>query len=211
MRRTAAVLLSLPLALTAGCGSGGGGTTAATPARTAASSGASGPASSGAPSSPPAGTGSSTPPPNPQEALERVKKEYVAPTPPANLPKVTGAPGSEPTIAKPTGSAPKKMVIEDLAPGTGKEVQVGDTVTIHYKGVAWDTGEEFDSSWKRGEPATFPLGQLIPGWQIGIPGMKEGGRRLLVIPPDLAYGPKGRHQLGGKTLVFVVDVVKAGA
>lgn len=209
MRRTAAVLLSLPLALTAGCGSGGGGTTAATPAQTAASGGASSPASSGAPSSPPAGAGS-TPRPNPQEALERVKKEYVAPTPPANLPKVTGAPGSEPTIAKPTGPAPKKMVIEDLTPGTGKQVQVGDTVTIHYKGVAWDTGEEFDSSWKRGKPATFPLGQLIPGWQIGIPGMKEGGRRLLVIPPDLAYARSG-GPLATKTLVFVVDVVKAGA
>ena len=84
----------------------------------------------------------------------------------------------------------------------------GATVTVHYVGVEFDTGEEFDSSWKRGESIEFPLQGLIQGWQDGIPGMKVGGRRQLTIPPEQAYGPKGGgHRLSGQTLIFVIDLL----
>ena len=90
---------------------------------------------------------------------------------------------SKPEIPKPDGDPPKELVIEDIDEGTGAEAEEGATVTIQYVGVSWTTGEEFDSSWESPTPATFPLGNLIQGWQQGIPGMKEGGRRRLVIPP----------------------------
>ena len=84
----------------------------------------------------------------------------------------------------------------------------GGTVEVHYVGVDYDTGEEFDSSWGRGESIEFPLQGLIQGWQDGIPGMKVGGRRQLIIPPAQAYGPAGSgHQLSGKTLIFVIDLL----
>ena len=81
---------------------------------------------------------------------------------------------------------------------------------MHYLGVEYDTGEEFDSSWGRGQPIEFPLRGLIQGWQDGIPGMKVGGRRQLVIPPAQAYGPVGSgRRLSGKTLIFVIDLLGA--
>lgn len=86
----------------------------------------------------------------------------------------------------------------------------GGTVEVHYVGVEYDTGEEFDSSWNRGQTIEFPLNGLIQGWQDGIPGMKVGGRRQLVIPPEQAYGPAGAgHRLSGKTLIFVIDLIGA--
>ena len=100
------------------------------------------------------------------------------------------------------------MVIEDLVVGDGAEAVPGGTVEVHYVGVEYDTGEEFDSSWNRGQSIEFPLRGLIKGWQDGIPGMKVGGRRKLVIPPVQAYGPAGcGHQLSGKTLIFVIDLL----
>jgi FKBP-type peptidyl-prolyl cis-trans isomerase len=117
---------------------------------------------------------------------------------------------TKPEIDAPTGPAPTGLVIEDLVVGEGAEAKPGDTVTVHYVGVEYDTGEEFDSSWGRGESIQFPLRGLIQGWQDGIPGMKEGGRRTLVIPPELAYGPAGGHFLGGKTLIFVIDLLSVG-
>ena len=115
---------------------------------------------------------------------------------------------SKPEVDAPMGPAPEDLVIEDLIVGTGDEVQPGDTVTIHYVGVEYEEGEEFDSSWGRGEPATFPLGMLVKGWQEGIPGMKVGGRRTLICPPEMAYGPSGSgHRLSGRTLVFVIDLL----
>ncbi|MFI6870363.1 FKBP-type peptidyl-prolyl cis-trans isomerase [Nocardia sp. NPDC050406] len=115
---------------------------------------------------------------------------------------------SKPEVEFQDGPAPDKLVIKDLVEGTGAQAQPGDTVEVHYVGVEYDTGEEFDSSWKRGESITFPLRNLIAGWQEGIPGMKVGGRRQLTIPPELAYGPEGAgHSLSGKTLVFVIDLV----
>jgi FKBP-type peptidyl-prolyl cis-trans isomerase len=117
---------------------------------------------------------------------------------------------TKPEIDAPVGDAPTELVIRDLIEGTGAEAKPGDTVTVHYVGVEYETGEEFDSSWNRGESIQFPLRGLIQGWQDGIPGMKAGGRRELVIPPALAYGPPGGHFLGGKTLIFVIDLVAVG-
>lgn len=117
---------------------------------------------------------------------------------------------TKPEIDAPDGPAPEVLVIDDIVVGEGAEAKPGDTVTVHYVGVEYDSGEEFDSSWGRGESIQFPLRGLIQGWQDGIPGMKEGGRRTLVIPPHLAYGPAGGHFLGGKTLIFVIDLIKVG-
>ena len=104
--------------------------------------------------------------------------------------------------------APTELVITDIVVGDGPEATPGATVDVHYLGVEFDTLEEFDSSWGRGESVNFPLNRLIAGWQEGIPGMKVGGRRQLVCPPHLAYGPAGGgHRLSGKTLVFVIDLL----
>ena len=106
------------------------------------------------------------------------------------------------------GPAPTDLVITGLVVGTGAEATPGATVDVHYLGVEFETGEEFDASWNRGSSINFPLGSLIAGWQQGIPGMKVGGRRQLVCPPHLAYGPAGGgHRLSGKTLVFVIDLL----
>ncbi len=106
------------------------------------------------------------------------------------------------------GPAPADLVVTDLVVGTGAEAAPGSTVDVHYVGVEFETGEEFDASWNRGSSINFPLGSLIAGWQKGIPGMKVGGRRQLVCPPHLAYGPAGGgHRLSGKTLVFVIDLL----
>ena len=107
----------------------------------------------------------------------------------------------------PEGAAPTELVIRDITVGEGKEAVPGATVEVHYVGVEFDSGEEFDSSWNRGESISFPLQGLIQGWQDGIPGMKVGGRRELVIPPALAYGESGFHRLAGKTLIFIIDLV----
>lgn len=117
---------------------------------------------------------------------------------------------TKPEIDAPTGPEPKELVIRDLIEGDGVEAQPGDTVTVHYLGVEFESGEEFDSSWSRGETIRFPLQGLIQGWQEGIPGMKVGGRRELIIPPELAYGTGGGHFLSDKTLIFVIDLIGVG-
>jgi peptidylprolyl isomerase len=117
---------------------------------------------------------------------------------------------SKPELEPPTGPAPSDLEIEDIVVGEGAEAKSGGTVTVHYLGVDYDSGEEFDSSWSRGQSITFPLGNLIEGWRRGIPGMKVGGRRKLTVPPELAYGPAGGgHRLSGKTLIFVIDLLRA--
>ena len=114
----------------------------------------------------------------------------------------------KPELDAPTGPAPTDLEITDITVGDGAEATPGSTVKVHYLGVGYEDGEEFDSSWSRGEPIDFPLRQLIAGWQQGIPGMQVGGRRKLVVPPPLAYGPAGgRHALAGKTLIFVIDLL----
>ena len=115
----------------------------------------------------------------------------------------------KPDIEFPGGPAPTELVITDLVVGDGSEAVPGATVDVHYVGVEFDSGEEFDSSWNRGESISFPLRGLIQGWQDGIPGMRVGGRRQLIIPPEQAYGPAGAgHRLSGKTLIFVIDLLE---
>jgi peptidylprolyl isomerase len=115
---------------------------------------------------------------------------------------------TKPEIEFPTGEPPTELVITDLSVGDGAEAVPGATVEVHYVGVEFASGEQFDSSWDRGESIEFPLRGLIQGWQDGIPGMRVGGRRHLVIPPQLAYGPVGGgHRLSGKTLIFVIDLL----
>jgi peptidylprolyl isomerase len=109
------------------------------------------------------------------------------------------------------GPAPTELVITDLVVGDGAEAVAGGKVEVHYVGVEFDSGEQFDSSWDRGQSITFPLNGLIAGWQEGIPGMRVGGRRQLVIPPAMAYGEAGAgHRLSGQTLVFVIDLLNVG-
>ncbi len=118
---------------------------------------------------------------------------------------------TKPEVEFQPGPAPAELVVKDLVTGDGPEAVPGGTVEVHYVGVEYDTGEEFDSSWNRGESIQFPLRGLIRGWQEGIPGMRVGGRRQLTIPPELAYGPAGAgHRLSGKTLVFIIDLLDVG-
>jgi peptidylprolyl isomerase len=115
---------------------------------------------------------------------------------------------TKPEIEFIEGPAPTELVITDLEVGDGVEATPGANVDVHYVGVDFETGEQFDSSWDRGSSIQFPLSGLIKGWQDGIPGMKVGGRRQLVCPPQFAYGPAGSgHRLGGRTLVFVIDLL----
>jgi peptidylprolyl isomerase len=120
---------------------------------------------------------------------------------------------SKPEIDFPGGEPPAELEIHDEIEGDGAQAQAGQTVTAHYVGVAFSTGEEFDASWSRGQPLSFRLGagQVIQGWDAGITGMKVGGRRRLVIPPHLAYGDRGAGGAiaPGETLIFVVDLVDA--
>ncbi|AFR47818.1 MULTISPECIES: FKBP-type peptidyl-prolyl cis-trans isomerase [Gordonia] len=117
----------------------------------------------------------------------------------------------KPTVEFQAGPPPADLTISDLIVGEGAEAARGGIVDVHYVGVDYETGEEFDSSWDRGQSANFPLDRLIPGWQEGIPGMKVGGRRQLTVPPELAYGSAGAgHRLSGRTLVFVIDLLGVG-
>jgi peptidylprolyl isomerase len=115
---------------------------------------------------------------------------------------------NKPVIEQPGGEPPQDLEILDIVVGTGAEAKPGDTVEVHYVGVEFRSGQEFDASWNRGKSIEFPLRGLIQGWQEGIPGMKVGGRRQLTIPPEKAYGPTGGgHRLSGQTLVFVIDLL----
>ena len=125
-----------------------------------------------------------------------------------NLPTVTTNQGEAPTIGAPTGTPPTTLVTKDIIVGTGAEALPTSTMTVHYTLMSWSNGALVESSWASGSPATFPLANVIVGWQQGIPGMKVGGRRLLVIPPDLGYGAQGGGPIGpNETLIFVVDAI----
>ena len=118
----------------------------------------------------------------------------------------------KPEIEFPDGPAPVDLEITDIWEGAGQEAKAGDRIQVHYVGVAYSTGEEFDSSWNRGEPLEFQLGagRVIAGWDQGVQGMKVGGRRKLVIPSHLAYGERGAGGgliAPGETLIFVCDLV----
>lgn len=120
---------------------------------------------------------------------------------------------SKPAVTVPTGPAPTSLVVKDLIPGTGATLSTGQTITVNYVGVLYKGGKEFDSSWKAGKPFTTPLasGSVIQGWVKGLVGMKVGGRRELIIPPSLGYGPKGSPPTipPNATLIFVVDLLSA--
>jgi peptidylprolyl isomerase len=121
---------------------------------------------------------------------------------------------TKPKVTVPKGAPPKKLVVKEIEEGSGEEAVAGDEVTVQYVGVNYKDGEEFDSSWSRNEPFTFTLGegQVIPGWDQGVAGMKVGGRRELIIPPELAYGEAGSPPAIGpnETLVFVIDLLEVG-
>jgi peptidylprolyl isomerase len=117
----------------------------------------------------------------------------------------------KPEVDFPGGEPPAELQITDIKAGDGAEAKAGDTVQVHYVGVAYSTGEEFDSSYDRGDPLEFQLGtgRVIAGWDQGVQGMRVGGRRQLVIPPHLAYGDRGAGNAiaPGETLIFVCDLV----
>ncbi|MCD0450882.1 FKBP-type peptidyl-prolyl cis-trans isomerase [Actinocorallia sp. API 0066] len=118
---------------------------------------------------------------------------------------------TKPEIDFPEGAPPANLEITDLIVGDGEEAKPGHLVSVHYVGVAFSTGEEFDASWNRGDTFEFPLGggRVIKGWDMGVAGMKVGGRRKLVIPPHLGYGQRGAGAAirPGETLIFVVDLL----
>ena len=117
----------------------------------------------------------------------------------------------KPDVMIPDDDPPADLVMEDLVVGEGDEARPGQQVSVHYVGVAWSTGAQFDASWDRGESFEFALGggQVIEGWDQGVVGMRTGGRRRLSIPPHLGYGSRGAGGVikGGETLVFVVDLL----
>jgi peptidylprolyl isomerase len=117
---------------------------------------------------------------------------------------------TKPKVTVPKGAPPSSLVTKDLEEGTGATAEAGDIVKVNYVGVNYKTGKEFDASWSRGEPFIFTLGagEVIPGWDQGIEGMKVGGRRELIIPPELGYGSAGSPPAipPNETLVFVVDL-----
>jgi peptidylprolyl isomerase len=116
-----------------------------------------------------------------------------------------------PTVQLPTGAPPTQLQVKDLKTGTGPAAKAGDQVSVQYIGVLYDNGSKFDSSYDHGQPFSFKLGsgQVIQGWDQGVAGMKAGGRRELIIPPNLAYGPQGQPPTipPNATLVFVIDLV----
>ncbi|MFE9421415.1 FKBP-type peptidyl-prolyl cis-trans isomerase [Kitasatospora sp. NPDC006697] len=118
---------------------------------------------------------------------------------------------TKPEIDFPGGDAPAELVIRDIEVGTGEEAKPGQVVEVHYAGVTFETGEEFDASWNRGSTFKFPLGagRVIKGWDEGVVGMKVGGRRELIIPAHKAYGNQSPSPLipAGSTLIFVVDLI----
>ena len=145
-----------------------------------------------------------TPTATPTPIIEKVRGN---PTP---MPEITPSGKDEPEIKVPTGEPPAKLTIKDLDRGTGAEAVPGKTLAVDYKGVRFDDGEPFDSSWSTGQPFQFILGarQVIKGWEQGLKGMRVGGRRELTIPPELAYGDHGQGSIRpNETIVFVVDLL----
>jgi peptidylprolyl isomerase len=120
---------------------------------------------------------------------------------------------TKPEVPPVSGPPPRELYSTDVVKGDGPTAISGERVSVHYVGVSYSTGEQFDSSWDRGEPFGFPLGagRVIPGWDYGVSGMKVGGRRLLVIPPNMGYGSRAVGSIKpNETLIFVVDLLKLG-
>jgi peptidylprolyl isomerase len=145
------------------------------------------------------------------ESSESTAAQTTESSSPAESPQSnSGAKKTKPTVTVPSGAPPKKLEIKELEKGSGATAKKGDEVTVQYVGVGYDSEEEFDASWGR-EPFTFGLGagMVIPGWDQGVEGMKVGGRRELIIPPNLAYGSTGSPPVIGpnETLIFVIDLL----
>jgi len=146
----------------------------------------------------------------------------ATPTPtanPANIDEIAAGISkntqTEPKIVTPKGDPPTKLVIKDIVKGKGPKAKAGDQLTMQYVGNSWSTGEQFDASWDRGQAFPFQLGagMVIPGWDQGMVGMRAGGRRLLILPPDLGYGAGGTPDgtiAPNETLIFAVDLEKIG-
>jgi peptidylprolyl isomerase len=126
--------------------------------------------------------------------------------------KVGSSVKKKPKIPKPSGKPPAKLTVVDIVKGTGAPAAAGNTLTVDYAGTSWSTGQEFDASWNSGNPfpVTLGQGQVIQGWEDGLMGMRQGGRRLLVIPPELGYGSSGSGAKikPNETLIFVIDLRK---
>ena len=122
--------------------------------------------------------------------------------------------GKRPVLPKPTGAPPRRLVVEDIVKGTGPAAKKGDTVIVNYVGQNFSNGQEFDASWDRGQPFAVQLGAggVIQGWERGLIGIRQGGRRKLTIPPELGYGPQGQPPTipPNETLIFVIDAVSVG-
>jgi peptidylprolyl isomerase len=121
--------------------------------------------------------------------------------------------GTKPVVTVPSGPPPTSLVINDLVVGTGQAAATGETLTVQYVGVSYTNKAQFDASWDRNQPFSFQLGgQVIPGWNQGLIGMKVGGRRQLIIPPSLAYGSASPSPqiAANDTLIFVIDLIKIG-
>jgi peptidylprolyl isomerase len=145
------------------------------------------------------------------EALERAEGEAVAPA--AGLPTVELAENGAPSITVPGGQPPTELVVQPLIEGAGAAVESGQTITVHYTGVLWEGGTQFDSSWERGSPTSFEIGTgaVIPGWDEGLVGQPVGSQILLVVPPAKGY-PEGSPDgsiSATDTIVFVVDILDA--
>ena len=151
------------------------------------------------------GGGESSPPPAAEEQTETSEPS------PAEQREALKDTSRKPEIPRPSGAPPRTLQKDDIVRGTGPPAKAGDTLMVQYAGVTFSTGEEFDASWNTGEPFTFPLGagRVIQGWDQGFVGMRRGGRRMLTIPPELAYGAQGFPPAIGpnETLVFVVDLL----
>jgi peptidylprolyl isomerase len=121
---------------------------------------------------------------------------------------------AKPEVTIPDADPPADMVVDDIVVGDGAEATAGSDVEVHYVGVAWSNGRQFDASWDRGDTFSFRLGagQVIEGWDRGVQGMRVGGQRRLTLPPQVAYGSRGAGGVigPGETLVFVVDLVDVG-
>jgi peptidylprolyl isomerase len=146
---------------------------------------------------------------------ESTTSTATTPTSTVTTPKPPSPLSKEPTVSVPKGPAPTKLVVKDLIVGTGTTAKAGDTVTVNYVGALYKNGKVFDSSWSRKQTFTTPLsnGSVITGWVQGIPGMKVGGRRELIIPPSEGYGKAGSGSTipPNSTLVFVVDLLSVSS
>lgn len=147
--------------------------------------------------------------PEPPEPLERA--EGQAEEAPEGFPAVELAEDGAPTITIPDEQPPAEYLLATLIQGDGDEVGDGDTVTVHYTGINWTTGKVFDSSWGRGAPASFPTGGVIPGFRDALVGQLVGSQVIVIIPPELGYGPQGGTPDGSigaeDTIVFVIDIL----